>query len=362
MLGRAFASRRRTLRQPRLLLVGLSVLLPGCAEVELDAPRGSDSSPSGAEVNESPESLPIIGGVASQECAFPSTVRLSGASLCTGTLIHPRVVISAAHCISKNGTSGQVTVGFGEKNAPGAFNVTAQCKSGARGGSGGSTGRDWAYCILPEDARVARQPITPPLAACEASRFLKVGAKAVAVGYGVTSPNGNTPSPKRQVEIAVQRVEAGGVIIAGDRAVGACYGDSGGPLYMRLVGDDGRDFGWRVIGSTSGPDAKVRNCRCNCGTSFVNVAQHVTAIEAQERIDVTPCTDASGKWSPGPGCARLPSDLFKSLGKFPSCDVPLTTQPIESCGPSAAAEAVIGGVIDTGFSLPRDTGTADAGT
>ena len=62
------------------------------------------------------------------------------------------------------------------------------------------------------------------------------------------------------------------------------------------IGDGTNDWGLRVFGSTSGPGAP--RCDCSCSTVYVNLAMHVEAIEENEDIDVTPCTDANGIWAP----------------------------------------------------------------
>src|SRR5262245_38495643 len=90
----------------------------------------------------------VVGGKESAPCGWPSTVDVNG---CTGTLIHPRVVTTAAHCLY--GASGRVTFTAG-KDKGGSFQLTGMCKGGARGSNGGGSKRDWAYCVIPEDDRV----------------------------------------------------------------------------------------------------------------------------------------------------------------------------------------------------------------
>jgi hypothetical protein len=227
-----------------------------------------------------------------------------------------------------------------------------RCKAGARGSSGVASGNDWAYCVLPEDARVAQMPITPPLVGCEAEKFLKPGAMAWVVGFGTTGPSGQGSGVKREVEVKINKVSSG-VLDIGDRAVGACHGDSGGPLYVQLT-DGTHDWGLRVAGSTSGPGDN--RCDCTCSTTYVNIAQHVKAIEMNENIDVTPCTDASGNWAPGPDCHDFQRAPGMASGAYPTCEVAKTIGPIDSCGSSVATVGGAGGGGGVGGAVAGSSG------
>jgi MYXO-CTERM domain-containing protein len=294
---------------------------------------------------------PIIGGTKTATCGWPSVVRvLDGREQCSGTLIHPKVVMTAAHCL----TGGPTTVGFGETGSQ--LKRSATCRGGASGETGVGTRNDWAYCVLDEE--VTGVPIVPPISGCEMQRYLKAGANLTAVGFGLQSTAGPVGT-KFEVQVPLVSGPTAGVITVGRVGQGLCQGDSGGPVFLHIV-DGGVDYGWRVVGSTSGGAGANAASSCPGVATFVTSDQHVKQIEATGMYDVTPCLGSDGMWSAGPECKDFQIDPALGGGSWPACGVGDTiagTIP-NSCSPGANDGGGGGGSVDGGRD---DASTGSAG-
>lgn len=246
---------------------------------------GADAGPSSVppDIDTLPPTQEIYGGSPVNSCGWPATVSLGGS--CTGTLIHPEVVIYAAHCGTNYGS-----VRFGDTiNAnPGFVVPTEFCSSFPGGGPGG--GDDFAVCKLAQP--VTGVPIVPPLMGCETAA-LQSGASVTLVGYG-TADNGPY-GVKREVTTTLNGITNADEAFIGGNGLDSCQGDSGGPAFVQLS-----DGTWRVFGITSYGGA------CGGGGFYSMMHVGMPWFEQQVGIDLTPCTDANGNWDPGPDCGAFP--------------------------------------------------------
>ena len=259
--------RRAGLRARKgLLLAGIAAAGVGCST------RGDDPRP-GLESNRQA----IFGGQLATVCQYPSTVLLSG---CTGTLVHPQIVITAAHC----GT-GHKTATFGE----GRTGRKVAIQSCMRFGNGNDAAMDYAFCKLATP--VTDVPIAPVLMGCELD-VLKPGRPIIEAGFGDADDKGGGFGTKRWVETTFNKLQNGAANVGGN-GHGYCFGDSGGPAFVKL--DDGT---WRSFGIVSEGLGKS----CGAGDRIGMMSTAVPWIEKTSGIDITPCHDADGKWNPGPGC------------------------------------------------------------
>lgn len=258
-------------------------------------------------------SASITGGTLAAEGEFPAVVALGG---CSGTLVHPSLVVYAEHC----GTA-IAEVRFGpSSDAPTRVVNTDRCRSipGAKLGDGS----DLAYCVLAEPVL----DIEPEriLAGCELADF-DVGKPAIMVGYGVDHDGGTYG----QQRVATSRIDSiGDELFLEQGSADTCRGDSGGPVFVEHREPDGSTKR-RVVGVTSaGTESE-----CGRGIAhYVNLTRKLDWLESSSQLDVTPCFN-QGEWSPTPAC-RL--ETCGDALEPPADDQPPSIEwisPVERGGP-----------------------------
>lgn len=239
----------------------------------------------------------VVGGKQVSTNRWDSTVGvvMGGYVGCTGTLIHPKVALTAAHCVG--GINGIVidSDNWIEANDNQVVPVVDEILHPDYYTSQWG-GNDIAVLILGE--RVTRVPTSPVALECVVDEYVKDKAQVEIVGYGVTSESGNGfnsllnhgGTRVQTADCTATEVDGiftgcdpaiapGGEIGAGGNGVDACFGDSGGPLYLKA------DIGDFLVGVTSRAYLGVPgNAPCAYGGIYTRPDYYVKWIEDTANI------------------------------------------------------------------------------
>jgi V8-like Glu-specific endopeptidase len=191
---------------------------------------------------------------AGQQLAIGALLQ-DGQEFCTGTLIAPTVVLSAAHCTDVSGT---ITFGIGPDMAnPRARIPVVSVMGNPSYGSGNDTSAkaDVSLWFLAAPATNYESSIVPiPINSASISSLN--GKKIQNVGYGITGgSNGDYNTRKYWVAEKIADLTSYDfyTYVSQNNGGGTCSGDSGGPSLYSFDGE------LRIVGTVSWGDAECQS-------------------------------------------------------------------------------------------------------
>jgi V8-like Glu-specific endopeptidase len=275
---------------------------------------GCEAAQEPAATPPAPENAaPIIGG--ETDTGDPGVVAVyaqqlgaTSGFLCTGSVIAPTVVLTAAHCVSPSETGANarfVVLTANDINKRGGQQLAVrEVHANPRWSAHNlENGHDEGIVILAQPTSLAPLPFNrTPLGSSATGAALRI------VGYGLDDGVDQTGAGvKRQALTKLGQVSTN-LIEVGDHRKGTCNGDSGGPAFMKLGGVE------TIVGTTSYGDST-----CSDGGYDARVDVDLAFIEPF-LADASCAPACSGRACGGDGCGGTcgacdAADSCSSAGK-----------------------------------------------
>ncbi|MFL5357858.1 S1 family peptidase [Archangium sp.] len=201
--------------------------------------------------------------------------------LCTGTLVAPRVVLTAAHCVESPDVSQVLSVVFSPEPARALPAERVRVLEGRLHPAFNAVENDIGVLILAGDAPVAPVPLSGRTLPADV-----VGRTVRVVGFGLDDEG--SMGQRRSGTARVTAVEAGTFSIVASPGM-SCGGDSGGPLFLEAEGAE------HLVGVTSYGDTtctRGTNMRVDVHTAFIQAILDDVARAPPTRPPFEPAVDA----------------------------------------------------------------------
>jgi secreted trypsin-like serine protease len=258
---------------------------------------------------------PIIGGVevAADELPSVGVIKTNAGTICTGSLIAPQAVLTAAHCVEP------FSLGVLGADVPDdivyKFSLTRDANTASDDEWLRTRGAVWheSYQLQKEggwndiallylDAPLDGRPLQP-LADETTMGILAPGARMAVAGYGVTRLDddnaGVLTRGASQLE-ELQDLELRVDPLAGQQG---CRGDSGGPLFADESMAMQVGIASHIAVGGFSPDTGLPDVACEHGVYYTRVDPYAAWIAAH--LEPPPPSDSSGGCSTGGGGAHL---------------------------------------------------------